>query len=263
MGKPTRSQRKGAGSVYTAHTSHRVGPCRLRPLDFGERKGYLRGVIKEIKHDPGRGAPVARIQFRHTWRFKRVSYCMVAAEGMYTGQYVYFGKKAELAIGNVLPLKEMPEGSIVCNIESRVADRGKLARASGTYAIIVSHNMDTCKTRVKLPSGQKKTLSSNCRAMVGICAGGGRIEKPVLKAGNNYHRFKAKRNCWPRVRGVAMSPVDHPHGGGNHQHIGHASTTRRNAPPGQKVGLIAARRTGRLRGGKNSREGGKREDKGK
>ncbi|KAF3592395.1 hypothetical protein DY000_02020814 [Brassica cretica] len=73
-------------------------------------------------------------------------------------------------------------------------------------------------------------------------------EKPMLKAGNAYHKYRVKRNSWPKVRGVAMNPVEHPHGGGNHQHIGHASTVRRDAPPGQKVGLIAARRTGRLRG---------------
>ncbi|KAG6397816.1 hypothetical protein SASPL_139264 [Salvia splendens] len=92
---------------------------------------------------------------------------------------------------------------------------------------------------VKLPSGAKKIVPSGCRAMVGQIAGGGRTEKPMLKAGNA---------SWPKVRGVAMNPVEHPHGGGNHQHIGHASTVRRDAPPGQKVGLIAARRTGRLRG---------------
>jgi large subunit ribosomal protein L8e len=90
--------------------------------------------------------------------------------------------------------------------------------------------------------------------MVGIIAGGGRIEKPIMKAGRAYWKYKSKRNCWPKVRGVAMNPVDHPHGGGNHQHIGHPSTVRRDAPPGQKVGLIAARRTGRIRGGVTAKE---------
>jgi large subunit ribosomal protein L8e len=90
--------------------------------------------------------------------------------------------------------------------------------------------------------------------MVCLVAGGGRIDKPLLKAGRAYYKYKAKRNCWPKVRGVAMNPVDHPHGGGNHQHIGHASTVSRYAPPGQKVGLIAARRTGLLRGTKKVRE---------
>ncbi|XP_078495634.1 large ribosomal subunit protein uL2-like, partial [Ciona intestinalis] len=82
----------------------------------------------------------------------------------------------------------------------------------------------------------------------GVVAGGGHIDKPLLKAGAAYHKYKAKRNCWPRVRGVTMNPVEHPFGGGNHQHIGSPSTVRRDDSPGRKVGLIAARRTGRLRG---------------
>merc|ERR1712124_132394 len=102
---------------------------------------------------------------------------------------------------------------------------------------------------VKLPSGTRKRVSAASRAVIGIVAGGGRTDKPVLKAGNNYHKFKVKRNCWPKVRGCAMNPVEHPHGGGNHQHVGHPTTTPRCAVPGQKVGLIAARRTGQTKGG--------------
>lgn len=85
--------------------------------------------------------------------------------------------------------------------------------------------------------------------MVGIVAGGGRNEKPVLKAGRKFFRQRPKRKMWPIVRGVTMNPVEHPHGGGNHQHIGKSSCVARNTPAGRKVGLIAARRTGRLRGG--------------
>jgi large subunit ribosomal protein L8e len=89
--------------------------------------------------------------------------------------------------------------------------------------------------------------------MIGIVAGGGRVDKPICKAGNVYHKMKAKRKgTWPRVRGVAMNPVEHPHGGGNQQHIGHPSTISRFASKGQKVGLIAARRTGLIRGGRKN-----------
>ena len=72
--------------------------------------------------------------------------------------------------------------------------------------------------------------------MIGLVAGGGRIDKPLLKAGRAKHKYSAKRNCWPRVRGVAMNPVEHPHGGGNHQHVGHPTTVSRATPPGRKVG---------------------------
>ncbi|KAH0871722.1 hypothetical protein HID58_078744 [Brassica napus] len=274
MGRVIRAQRKGAGSVFKSHTHHRKGPAKFRSLDFGERNGYLKGVVTEIIHDPGRGAPLARVAFRHPFRYKKQKELFVAAEGMYTGQFLYCGKKATLVVGNVLPLRSIPEGAVVCNVEHHVGDRGVLARASGDYAIVISHNPDNDTTRngyrnvrslflelgsysynlhigfgrVKLPSGSKKIVPSGCRAMIGQVAGGGRTEKPMLKAGNAYHKYRVKRNCWPKVRGVAMNPVEHPHGGGNHQHIGHASTVRRDAPPGQKVGLIAARRTGRLRG---------------
>ncbi len=155
-----------------------------------------------------------------------------------------------MTVGNILPLHTMPEGTIICNVESKTGDRGTLARCSGDYTTIISHSDDGRRTRIRLPSGAKKTVSADCRAMIGLVAGGGRIDKPLLKAGVAYHKYKAKRNEWPKVRGVAMNPTDHPHGGGNHQHIGHPATVRRDAPAGQKVGLIAARRTGRLRGGK-------------
>jgi large subunit ribosomal protein L8e len=146
---------------------------------------------------------------------------------MYTGQFVYCGKKAQIKIGNVLPLGSMPEGTTICNVEERPGDRGKISRASGDYATIVAHNKETGKTRIRLPSGSKKTVQSTCRAMIGVVAGGGRTDKPMLKAGRAYHKYRVKRNCWPKVRGVAMNPCEHPHGGGNHQHIGHASTCKR------------------------------------
>jgi len=250
MGRVIRSQRKGAGSVFRAHTRTRKGAPKLRPIDFAERHGYIKGVIKEIIHDPGRGAPLAQVVFRDPYRYKHRKELFLAAEGMYTGQFVYCGRKATLQIGNVLPIGVMPEGTTICNVEEKSGDRGRLARASGNCATVISHNPETKKTRVKLPSGAKKVLPSSNRAMVGIISGGGRIDKPILKAGRAYHKYKVKRNCWPKVRGVAMNPVEHPHGGGNHQHIGKASTVRRDASAGKKVGLIAARRTGRIRGGK-------------
>merc|ERR1719150_3693612 len=126
-------------------------------------------------------------------------------------------------------VKNLAEGFIIHNIEERPGDRGKLAKASGAYATIISHNAATKKTRIRLPSG-------------------GRKSKPLLKAGRAYHKYRVKCHSWPKVRGVAMNPVEHPHGGGNHQHIGKPSTVKRDRPAGRKVGLIAARRTGRVRG---------------
>merc|ERR1711992_36753 len=249
MGRVIRGQRKGAGSIFVSHTKHRKGAPRLRPVDYAERNGYVKGAVKDIIHDPGRGAPLAVVHFRDPYKFKIRKELFIATEGMHTGQFIYCGKKATLQIGNILPVGVMPEGTIICNVEEKSGDRGKLARTSGGYATVVTHNKDTGVTRVKLPSGIKKVIPSFNRASVGIVAGGGRIDKPLLKAGRAYHKYKVKRNCWPKVRGVCMNPVEHPHGGGNHQHIGMSSTVRRGASAGRKVGLIAARRTGRIRGG--------------
>ena len=246
MGKVIRGQRKGKGSVFTAHTRCRKGSAKLRTLDFAERHGYIRGLVKDIVHDPGRGAPLAKVEFRNPYKYKTDKELFVAAEGLYSGQFIYCGSKATLTIGNVLPVGQLPEGTVICNVEEKVGDRGALSRASGKYATIIGHSDKG--TTIKLPSLKKKTISPDCRAMIGVIAGGGRIEKPILKAGRSYHKAKAKRNNWPKVKGVCMNPVDHPHGGGNHQHIGHPATVSRYAPHGQKVGLIAARRTGRLRG---------------
>jgi large subunit ribosomal protein L8e len=269
MGRIIRAQRKGRGSIFRSHSTHRKGEARLRCLDTAERNGYIKGVVTDIIHDAGRGAPLAKVTFRDPNRYKMQKHLMCAAEGMHTGQVlrrtsssewsfifsyvanghcflclmvtdassqiIYAGKKAQLTIGNIKPVGELPEGSIVCNLEAKQGDRGTLARASGDFALVVSHNLETGFTRVKLPSGARKIIPSTCRGMVGQVAGGGRTEKPLLTAGKAYHKYKAKRNSWPKVRGVAMNPVEHPHGGGNHQHIGHASTVKRDSPPGKKV----------------------------
>ena len=135
---------------------------------------------------------------------------------------------------------------MICSVERIKGDGGSIAKSSGSYVSVVGYNPDKNETRIKLPSGVKKVVSGNCRGMIGIIASGGVHEKPLLKAGRAYHMNKAKGRLvsWPRVRGVAMNPVDHLHGGGSHQHIGRSSCVGRHAPSGQKVGQIAARRTG-------------------
>ena len=105
---------------------------------------------------------------------------------MYSGQFIYCGKKATVNVGNVLPIGLIPEGTLICNIEHCRGDKGKLAKTSGSYATIIAQSEDGLKTRVKLPSGIRKTIDSKSRAMIGIVGGGGRNEKPILKAGVVY-----------------------------------------------------------------------------
>jgi len=135
-------------------------------LDFSEKQGYIKGVVKDIVHDSGRGAPLAKVMFRDPYRFKQRTEYFVGVEGMYTGQFVYAGIKASLSVGNILPVNAMPEGTIVSNCEAKTGDRGSFARASGTSAVIIGHADDGKKTRVRLPSGTRKTIPGSCRAMV-------------------------------------------------------------------------------------------------
>ena len=100
---------------------------------------------------------------------------------------------------------------------------------------------------IKLPSGKNILVNGRCRATVGEVAGGGRKEKPFLRAGTRHHAMRASGRVYPRMRGIAMAVVYHPFGGGRHQHPGKSTSTSRNAPPGRKVGLIAPRKTGRKR----------------
>ena len=93
---------------------------------------------------------------RDPYKYKVRKELFIAAEGMYSGQFVYAGKKAQLTVGNIMPVGCMPEGTIVSNLEEKTGDRGRIARASGNYATVIAHNVDTKRTRVKMPSGTKK-----------------------------------------------------------------------------------------------------------
>ncbi|CAH8385031.1 unnamed protein product [Eruca vesicaria subsp. sativa] len=137
IGRVIRAQCKGAGSVFKSHTHHHKVPAKFHSLDYGERNGYLKGVMTEIIHDPGRGAPLARVAFRRPFRYKKQKELFVAAKGMYTRQLLYCSKKATLVVENVLPLRAIPEEAVVCNAEHHVGDRGVLARASGDYGMVV------------------------------------------------------------------------------------------------------------------------------
>lgn len=131
----------------------------------------------------------------------------------------------------------------MCNIENKPGDGGQLARSSGVYAVLIAHDMG--KTVVQMPSGATKWLNPMCKATIGVVAGGGRVDKPFVKAGKKYHKLKTRAAKYPRVSGVAMNAIDHPFGGGGWQHPGRPKTVSRRASPGRKVGSIAARRTGK------------------
>ena len=234
MGKKLIQQRRGKAKGRYHVPSHKFrGEIKYR------NEQEIKGTVEEILHDPGRTSPVAKIRLEDNRKIM-----VLPTEGLEIGNEIKFTvNKAECEIGNILPLGTIPEGYPICNIEIIPGDGGKLVRAGGSGASIVSH--DKKNTVIRLPSGQFKTLDSSCRATVGIPAGGGRQDKPFLKAGKKYHAYRKKGKQYPTVRGVAMNAVNHPHGGGGHQHVGKPSSVSKGAPPGRKVGNIAARRTGK------------------
>jgi len=230
-------QRRGRGGIqFRAPKKGRVAPTRY-PEPISEVKT---GVVANILHERGVNYPIAQVKIGED-QFTYIP----AVTGLTVGSTLQIGEGAELKRGNILPLKDIPEGSTICNIELLPGDGGKLVKSAGGSAILLAHTASGAL--VKLPSGNTVTINGRCRATVGDVAGGGRGEKPFLRAGPKYHLMKAKVKPYPRVRGVAMAVVYHPFGGGRHQHPGKSTSTKRTAPPGRKIGLIAPRKTGRKR----------------
>jgi large subunit ribosomal protein L2 len=159
-------------------------------------------------------------------------------------QKIEIGERARLAVGNILPIRMIPEGTMIYNVEMKPGDGGKFARAAGTGAMVVSHGT---KTVIQMPSGKFKSLDPNCRAAIGMVAGGGHREKPMAKAGKKFHTNRSKPKRFPVTKGVAMNAVNHPHGGGGHPHVGRPSTVSKHAPPGKKVGRLSSRKGRRKR----------------
>ncbi|MBQ03889.1 50S ribosomal protein L2 [Candidatus Bathyarchaeota archaeon] len=235
MGKKLRVQRRGrGGSVFKAKSMGKIAPTSYPPMSFET----VIGVVSSLRHETGRGAPLAYIKLN-----QENGYYVAAPEGVYIDQEISLGSKAAAKVGNVLPLGSIPESTMVCNLELRPGDGGKIAKSSGSFAIVVAHRGE--KTTVKLPSKRNVQLSNKCRATIGIVAGGGRTEKPFLKAGERFYLKRAKNQVYPVTKGVKMTAASHPHGGGRHRRPGKSTTVSRHAPPGKKVGLIAARNSGK------------------
>lgn len=239
MGKRIRVQRRGrGGSVFRAHVYRRIAPTSYPPVTAADRAGRVDGRVVDIMHESGRGSPIAIVEFSDG-----KSCCLSAPEGVLVSQTVSRGADSPPEIGNILPVGKIPEGTMICNIERELGDGGKMAKASGSYAMVVAHTPGG--TELRLPSGASVYLADNCRAMIGVVSGAGRLEKPFLKAGMRRVWLMSKGRLWPITKGQAMVAASHPHGGGRHKHAGKPTTVSRNAPPGRKVGLIAARQSGR------------------
>ncbi|HCG76557.1 MAG: 50S ribosomal protein L2 [bacterium (Candidatus Ratteibacteria) CG_4_10_14_3_um_filter_41_18] len=174
---------------------------KYRIVDF-QRKEVIPGKVMSVEYDPNRSARIALIQYPDGK--KRY---ILAPSGLLIGEKVISGEKAEIKSGNQLPLSLIPEGTSIYNIELQPGMGGKLVRSAGTNATIMSK--DAHSAQVKLPSGEIRLINIRSLATIGQVSNPEHKYISLGKAGRN--RWKGKR---PKVRGVAMNPVDHPLGGG-------------------------------------------------
>jgi len=238
MGKRLITQNRGKGTPKYSAPSHRYKyTVKFRKFDAAEQNGKITGEVVEFVRDPIHSAVLMRVIFDNGE--EKVYF---APEGIKIGDRIEEGVAASLSLGSVMPLGKVPEGSPVYNIELKPGDGGKLVRTSGGIAYVRAKEAEG--VYVRMPSRRTILLGSRCRAQLGSISMGGRLELPLMKAGNAYYKKHATNRHWPIVRGVHQNAIDHPFGGKQH-HPGKGTATARNAPPGRKVGHIAARSTGR------------------
>jgi large subunit ribosomal protein L2 len=198
-------KKTGGRNSFGRITSRHIGgghKKRYRIIDFLRDKRDIPAKVASIEYDPNRSARIALLVYADGE--KRY---ILAPDGIKVGDKILASENADIKPGNALPLKAIPLGSIIHNIELKIGKGGQLARSAGTYAQLMSK--EGKYSQVKLPSGEVRMVLQNCYATIGQVGNLDHENVSLGKAGRT--RWLGKR---PKVRGVAMNPVDHPHGGG-------------------------------------------------
>ena len=179
------------------------GAKRLyRVVDFKRRKWDVPASVERLEYDPNRSAFIALVKYEdgeHSY--------ILAPQRLKAGDHVVAAEKADVKPGNAMPLRGMPIGTIIHNIELKPQKGGQIARSAGTYAQLVGR--DGGYAQIRLNSGEMRMVQDACMATVGAVSNPDHMNENLGKAGRSRH--KGRR---PHVRGVAMNPIDHPHGGG-------------------------------------------------
>lgn len=200
----TLKKKAGRNNQGKITVRHRGGgqKRKYRVIDF---KGALlgKGIVEAIEYDPNRTARIALVKYQDG----KKAY-VIAAEGLHVGQSIEnTSGKVDIQVGNRMPIKSIPTGIIVHNIELTPGKGGEIVRSAGLGATIMSR--ENGLTQIKLPSGEIRNVFDDCMATVGTVSNADHRNVRLGKAGRKRHR-----GIRPRVRGKAMNPVDHPHGGG-------------------------------------------------
>jgi large subunit ribosomal protein L2 len=202
----TEGLRKHGGRNNTGRTTmfHRGGghKRRYRIVDFKRRKYDVPAVVERLEYDPNRTAFIALVKYQDG----ELAY-ILAPQRLKVGDSVVSGEKVDVKPGNAMPMKNMPVGTIIHNVEMKPGKGGQMARSAGTYAQLVGR--DAGYALLKLASGEVRKVRSECMATIGAVSNPDQQNIVIAKAGRA--RWLGIR---PTTRGVAMNPIDHPHGGG-------------------------------------------------
>jgi len=230
MGKRIIQQARGHGS-----RTYRVRRMAFRHELKYPAKLLGQGTVIKLFNSSGHSAPLAKVNYE-----KGIFY-MPAFKGMIEGQKINFGVK-EIKEGNILQLGFIPVKTPVYNIESRPGDGGVFIKSGGSYGTV--NRIVGNHVYILMPSKKEKKFNKNCRAIIGVVAGSGRLDKPLVKAGKMYYIKRSQGKLWPRTSAVKVNVVDHPFGSGRGKNP-KSKVAKRNAPPGKKVGLLRPKRTGK------------------
>jgi len=247
-GKPVKALTQGLTKSGGRNNTGRVTARRMggghkrvyRLVDFKRRKFDVPATVERLEYDPNRTGFIALIKYQDG----TLSY-ILAPQRLKVGDTVLAGEKVDVKPGNAMPLKNVPVGTIVHNVELKPGKGGQLARSAGTYLQLVGR--DSGYAQLKLPSGEVRLVRGECMATIGAVSNPDQMNINLGKAGRN--RWLGVR---PSVRGVAMNPIDHPHGGGEGRTSGgrHPVTPWGKPTKGKKTrhnkktdGLILRRRT--------------------
>ena len=209
-GKPEKTLTEGLTSKGGRNNKGRITVRRrgggakkaYRVVDFKRRKFDIEAKIERLEYDPNRTAFIALVKYLDG----ELSY-VLAPQRVKAGDKIIAGEKVDVKPGNAMPIRSIPVGTIIHNVELKPGKGGQLARSAGAYAQLVGR--DGLQSQVRLQSGEVRLIPGECMATVGAVSNADHMNTTIGKAGRNRHLGKR-----PSVRGVVMNPVDHPHGGG-------------------------------------------------
>jgi len=198
----TKSGGRGAGGRVAVRFRGGGAKRLYRKIDFKRRKWDVVGTVERLEHDPNRSAFIALIRYEDG----ELAY-IIAPQRLRAGDQVIAAEKVDVKPGNAMPLRSMPIGTIIHNVELKPGKGAQMARSAGTYAQLVGR--DAGYAQIRLGSGELRMVLDSCMATVGAVSNQDHMNASLGKAGRVRHMgFR------PHVRGVAMNPIDHPHGGG-------------------------------------------------